>query len=143
MRMPGQNNEKKQQKKKLKTKSRTNDSDAKFWNLETLFKLYKSFSFIAKNNTLHYVPIKILSNQASKQLGIINDDLKMQKILLYRRHDIENKLLIIIYANKISVQKEINFSQTKPRAFTLATCFENPQKAEGHLIMYFHQLQSR
>ena len=30
MRMPGQNNEKKQQKKKLKTKSRTNDSDAKF-----------------------------------------------------------------------------------------------------------------
>jgi len=127
----------------MKDKESNYDSDAKFWNLETLFKLYESFSFIAKKNTLRYVPIKVISNQASKQPRIINDDLKMQKILLYRSHDIENKLLIIIYVNKMSVQKKTNFSQTKPRAFTLGTCFENPYKAEDHLIMYFHQLQSR
>jgi hypothetical protein len=60
------------------------------------------------------VPIKVISNQASKQPGIINDDLKNQKILLYRSYDIENKLLIIIYVNKMSVQKETIFSQTKP-----------------------------
>jgi hypothetical protein len=43
----------------------------------------------------------------------------------------------------MSVQKETIFSQTKPWVFTLGTCFENPHKAEDHLIMYFHQLQSR
>jgi len=68
---------------------------------------------------------------------------KIKKILLYRSYDIENKLLIIIYVNKMSVQKETIFSQTKPWVFTLGTCFENPHKAEDHLIMYFHQLQSR
>jgi len=77
--MLGQNNEKKQQKKKMKDKESNYDSDAKFWNLETLFKLYESFSFIVKKNTLRYVPIKVISNQASKQPGIINDDLKNQK----------------------------------------------------------------
>jgi hypothetical protein len=50
--------------------------------------------------------VKVLSNQASKQLETINDALKMQRILFYKSHDIENKLLIIIHANKISVQKE-------------------------------------
>jgi hypothetical protein len=50
----------------------------------------------------------------------------MQRVLFHKSHDIENKLLIIIHANKMSVQKEINFSQTKPRAFFRALHFENP-----------------
>ena len=36
------------------------------WNLETLFEPYESFSFIAKNHDLQYVPIEVPSNQASK-----------------------------------------------------------------------------
>jgi len=76
------------------------------WNLETLFVPYESFSFIAKNHNLRYMHVKVLSNQASKQLETINDALKMQRILFHKSHDIENKLLIIIHANKISVQKE-------------------------------------
>jgi hypothetical protein len=50
----------------------------------------------------------------------------MQRVLFHKSHDIENKLLIIIHADKMSVQKEINFSQTKPRAFSRALHFENP-----------------
>jgi hypothetical protein len=60
------------------------------------------------------VPVEVLSNQASKQPGTINNTLKMQKVLFHRSHNIDNKLLIIIHTDKISVQKEISFSQTKP-----------------------------
>jgi hypothetical protein len=56
------------------------------------------------------MPVEVLSNQASKQSGTINNDLKMQRVLFHRSHDIENKLLIIIHADKISVQKETSFS---------------------------------
>jgi hypothetical protein len=59
------------------------------------------------------VPVEVLSNQASKQPGTINNTLKMQRVLFHRSLDIENKLLIIIHADKMSVQKEISFSQTK------------------------------
>jgi hypothetical protein len=38
----------------------------------------------------------------------------MQRVLFHRSHDIENKLLIIIHADKMSVKKETSFSQTKP-----------------------------
>jgi hypothetical protein len=71
------------------------------------------------------MPVEVLSNQASKQSGTINNALKMQRVLFHRSHDIENKLLIIIHADKISVQKETSFSQTKPRAFSRALHFGN------------------
>jgi len=47
-------------------KSQTVDSDPQLWNPETLFEPYESFSFIAKNHSLRYVPVEVLSNQASK-----------------------------------------------------------------------------
>jgi beta-xylosidase len=46
------------------------------------------------------VPVEVLSNQASKQLWTINNDLKMQRILFHKIHDIKNKLLIIIHVDK-------------------------------------------
>jgi hypothetical protein len=70
------------------------------WNPETLFELYEYFSFIAKNHSLRYVPVKVLSNQAIKQPRTINNALKMQRILFHKIHDIKNKLLIIIHADK-------------------------------------------
>ena len=74
---------------------------------------------MAKNHNLHYMHVEVLSNQASKQPGTINNALKTQIILFHKSHDIENKLLIIIHADKMSVQKEIKkISQTKPRAFS-------------------------
>jgi hypothetical protein len=56
------------------------------------------------------VPVEVLSNQASKQPGTINNAFKMQRVLFHKSHDIENKLLIIIHADKMSVQKETSFS---------------------------------
>jgi hypothetical protein len=70
------------------------------WNLETLFEPYESFSFIAKNHSLRYMLVEVLSNQASKQSRTINNALKMQRILFRKIHDIKNKLLIIIHADK-------------------------------------------
>ena len=74
----------------------------------------------------------------------------MQRVLFHKSHDIENKLLIIIHADKMSVQKEIIFSQTKPRAFFLKQNLElffEPftlkTHKKGHLITYFHQWQYR
>jgi hypothetical protein len=57
-------------------------------------------SFIAKKHSLHYVAVEVLSDQGSKQPGIINNALKMQRILFHKIHDIKNKLLIIIHADK-------------------------------------------
>ena len=79
------------------------------WNLETLFEPYEFFSFITKNHSLHYVPIKVLSNQASKQPRTINNALKMQRILFHNIHDIKNKLLIIIHADKDEGSKRDKF----------------------------------
>ena len=70
------------------------------WNPETLFEPYKSFSFIAKNHNLRYVSVEVISNEASKQLRTINNALEMQRILFHKIHDIKNKLLIIIHADK-------------------------------------------
>jgi hypothetical protein len=72
------------------------------------------------------VPVEVLSNRATKQRGLISNSLKMQRVLLYYSHDIENKLFIIIHVDKISVQKETSFSQTKPRAVSRALHFGNP-----------------
>ena len=69
------------------------------WNPEILFEPYESFSFITKNHSLRYVPIEVLSNQASKP-RTINNALKMQRILFHKIHDIKSKLLIIIHAVK-------------------------------------------
>jgi hypothetical protein len=71
-----------------------------FWNPETLFEPYEFFSFIAKNHSLRYVPVEVLSNQASKQSRTINNAFKMQRILFHKIHDIKNKLLIIIHVDK-------------------------------------------
>jgi len=79
------------------------------WNPETLFEPYESFSFIAKNYSLRYVPVEVLSNQASKQPRTINNDLKMQRILFHKIHDIKYKLLIIIHANKNECSKRDKF----------------------------------
>jgi len=46
------------------------------------------------------MPVEVLSNQASKQPRTINNALKMQRILFHKIHDIKNKLLIIIHADK-------------------------------------------
>jgi hypothetical protein len=63
--------------------------------------------------------VEVLSNQANKQPRTINNALKTQIILFHKSHDIKNKLLIIIHADKMSVRKEIKkISQTKPRAFS-------------------------
>jgi hypothetical protein len=65
----------------------------------------------------------------------------MQRILFHKIHDIKNKLLIIIHADKMNVKKKKTscFSQTKPRAFSRALHFENLKKTKGHLMMYFHR----
>jgi hypothetical protein len=48
---------------------------------------------------------------------------KCKEYFFHKSHNIENKLLIIIYVDKMSVQKETDFSQTKPRAFSQALHF--------------------
>jgi hypothetical protein len=60
------------------------------------------------------MPIEVPSNQESRQPRTINNALKMQRVLFHKSHDVENKLLIIIHADKMSVQKEKKISQTKP-----------------------------
>jgi len=87
------------------------------WDLETLFEPYESFSFIAKNHSLRYVPIEVLSNQASKQPRTINNALKMQRILFHKIHDIKNKLLIIIHADKNECSKRDKFCSYKTSSF--------------------------
>jgi len=56
------------------------------------------------------VPVEILSNQESKQPGIINNALKMQRMPFHKIYDIRNKILIIIHADK---NEETSFSQIK------------------------------
>jgi len=52
----------------------------------------------------------------------------MQRVLFHKSHDIENKLLIIIHVDKMSVQKETSFSQTKPRPFLEPFTLETHKK---------------
>jgi len=87
------------------------------WDPETLFEPYESFSFIAKNHSLRYVPIEVISNQASKQPRTINNALKMQRILFHKIHDIKNKLLIIIHADKNECSKRDKFFSYKTSSF--------------------------
>jgi hypothetical protein len=67
------------------TKSRTADSDPqslKPWN--TLWALWILFFYSKKkSHSLHYIPVEVLSNQASKQPGLLSNALKMQRVLLY------------------------------------------------------------
>jgi hypothetical protein len=79
------------------------------WNPETLFEPYESFSFMAKNHGLRYVSVEVLSNQASKQPRTINNALKMQRIHFHKIHDIKNKLLSIIHADKNECSKRDKF----------------------------------
>jgi hypothetical protein len=121
-------------------KSQTVDSDPqslKPWN--TLWALW-ILCFIAKNHSLRYVPVEVLSNQASKQPRTINNALKMQRILFHKIHDIKNKLLVIIYADKNECLKrnELFFS------YKTSSFFSSPSlwKQKGHLMTYFHQKTS-
>jgi hypothetical protein len=86
------------------------------------------------------VPVKVLSNQENKQPGTTNNALKMQRVLFHKSHDIKNKLPIIIHVDKMSVQEETNFSQTKPRVFLLKPFTLKPIKIDGHLLTYLHQM---
>ena len=95
------------------------------WNPETLFEPYESFSFIAKNHSLHYVPVEVLSNQASKQPRTINNALKMQRILFHKIHDIKNKLLIIIHADKNKCSKRDKFFSYKTSSFFSSPSLQN------------------
>jgi len=87
------------------------------WDPETLFEPYESFFFIDKNHNLRYVTIEVLSNQASKQPRTINNALKMQRILFHKIHDIKNKLLIIIHADKNECSKRDKFFSYKTSNF--------------------------
>jgi len=87
------------------------------WNPEILFEPYESFSFITKNHSLRYVPIEVLSNQASKQPRTINNALKIQRILFHKIHDIKNKLLIVIHADKNECSKRDKFFSYKTSSF--------------------------
>jgi len=81
------------------------------------------------------MPVEVLSNQASKQPRTINNALKMQRILFRKIHDIKNKLLIIIHADKNKCLKRDKLFFSKPLAFSRALHFET----KGHLMTYFHQ----
>jgi len=81
------------------------------WNPETLFEPYESFSFIAKNHSLRYVPVEVLSNQASKQPRTINNALKMQRILFIRFMTSRINYSLLFMLIKMNVQKETSFSQ--------------------------------
>ena len=87
------------------------------WNHETLFEPYESISFIAKNHSLRYMPVEVLSNQASKQPRTINNALKMQRILFHKIHDIKKKLFIIIHADKNECSKRDKFFSNKTSSF--------------------------
>ena len=104
------------------------------WNLEILFEPYESFSFIAKNHSLRYVPVEVLSNQASKQPRIINNALKMQGILFHKIHDIKNKLLIIIHADKDECSKRGKFFLNKTSSFFSSPSLWKPIKVTSWCI---------
>jgi len=120
-------------------KSQTFDSDPqslKPWN--TLWALW-ILSFIAKNHSLRYVPVEVLSNQASKQPRTINNALKMQRILFHKIHDIKNKLLIIIHADKNECSQRDKFFSYKTSSLFSSPPLWKPIKTKGHLTMYFHR----
>jgi hypothetical protein len=52
----------------------------------------------------------------------------MQRVLFHKSHDIENKQLIIIHADKMSVIKEIIFFSNKTSSFFSSPVLWNPQK---------------
>jgi hypothetical protein len=88
------------------------------WNPETLFEPYESFSFIAKNHSLCYVPVEVLSNQASKQPRTINNALRMQRIFFFIRFmtsRINYSLLFMLI--KMNVQKETSSFSNKTSSF--------------------------
>ena len=108
------------------------------WNLETLFEPYKSFSFMAKNQNLHYVIIKVYSNQASKQPGTINDALKMQRVFFTGFMTLRTNYLLLFMLIKW-LFKKIQFFLKQNLELFLEPFTLKPTKAEGHLMVYFHR----
>ena len=87
------------------------------WNPETLFEPYESFSFIAKNHSLRYVPVEVLSNQASKQSRTINNALKMQRYFFIRFMTSRINYSLLFMLIKINVQKRDKFFSYKTSSF--------------------------
>jgi len=108
------------------------------WNLETLFEPYKSFSFMVKNQNLHYVTIKVCSNQVSKQPGIINDALKMQRVFFTGFMTLRTNYLLLFMLIKW-LFKKIQFFLKQNLELFLEPFTLKPTKAEGHLMVYFHR----
>jgi len=110
------------------------------WNPETLFEPYESFSFIAKNHSLCYVPVEVLSNQASKQPRTINNALIMQRIFFFIRFmtsRINYSLLFMLI--KMNVQKETSSFSNKTSSFFFSSpSLWKPIKTKGHLMTCFH-----
>jgi len=110
------------------------------YNLETLFEPKNPFLSLQKALTCIMCLLKTLSNQACKQLRPIKV-LKMQKTFFTRIMTLQTKLLVIIYAYKISEKKCIFFFKQNLKIL-LESLALKPKKIEGHLIMYLHQFQS-
>jgi len=64
----------------------------------------------------------------------------MQRILFHKIHDIKNKLLIIIHADKNECKKRDKlFFSNKTSSFFSSPSVWKPIKTKGHLMTYFHQ----
>ena len=61
----------------------------------------------------------------------------MQRILFHKIHDIKNKLLIIIHADKMNVKKKRQVVFVKQNLELFLEPFT--LKTKGHLMVYFHQ----
>jgi hypothetical protein len=100
---------------------------------------YKSFSFMSNSHSLHYMSLKVLSDQANKQPRPINNTLKIQRIFSTRIITSRTSYLLL-FILIILVLKKDNFFQTKFWAFSWASCIETKKtkKVESHLVMKFH-----
>ena len=63
----------------------------------------------------------------------------MQRVLFHKIHDIKNKLLIIIHADKNKCSKRDKFFSSKTSSFFSSPSLWKPIKTKGHLMMYFHR----
>jgi hypothetical protein len=63
----------------------------------------------------------------------------MQRIFFHKIHDIKNKLLIIIHADKNECSKRDKFFLKQNLEFFFSSPWLwKPIKTKGHLMMYFH-----
>jgi hypothetical protein len=121
-------------------KSQIIDSDLqslKPWN--TLWALWILF-FHSQKPQLRYVPIEVLSNQASKKPRTINNALKMHRTFFFIRFmtsRMNYSLLFMLI--KINVKKRDKFFSYKTSSSFSSPPLWKPIKTKGHLMTYFHQ----